>query len=75
MNAPASPLPHPGTRFRQRLARPGLIRSLGAFDTFSGLLMEQAGLEMIFLGGFGVSASLPRPGTVQLLICSAMRLR
>lgn len=45
-------------RFRERLACPGLIRSLGAHDVLSALLMEQAGLEMVFLGGFGASASL-----------------
>src|SRR5882672_4804835 len=45
-------------RFRELLARPGIIPSLGAHDVFSALLMEQAGLEMIFLGGFGASASL-----------------
>jgi methylisocitrate lyase len=45
-------------RFRQLLARPGILRSLGAHDVFSALLMEQAGFEMIFLGGFGASASL-----------------
>ena len=45
-------------RFRELLERPGIIRSLGAHDVFSALLMEQAGLEMIFLGGFGASASL-----------------
>jgi methylisocitrate lyase len=45
-------------RFRELLARPGIIPSLGAHDVFSALLMEQAGLEMIFLGGFGASASM-----------------
>ena len=45
-------------RFRELLARPGIIPSLGAHDVFSALLMEQAGLEMVFLGGFGASASL-----------------
>ena len=44
--------------FRDLLRRPGLIRSLGAHDVFSALIMEQAGLEMIFLGGFGASASM-----------------
>lgn len=34
-----------------------MIRSLGAHDTFSALIMESAGLEMAFLGGFGASAS------------------
>ena len=45
-------------RFRELLARPGIIRSLGAHDVFSALIMEQAGFDMVFLGGFGASASL-----------------
>lgn len=45
-------------RFRELLARPGIIRSLGAHDVFSALILEQAGFEMVFLGGFGASASL-----------------
>ncbi len=43
---------------RELLARPGIIRSLGAHDVFSALIIEQAGFETVFLGGFGASASL-----------------
>ena len=50
--------PTAARRFRELLARPGLIRSLGAHDVFSAVLLERAGLEMVFLGGFGASASL-----------------
>lgn len=45
-------------RFRQLLARPGIIPSLGVHDVFSGLIVEQSGFEMLFMGGFGASASL-----------------
>lgn len=45
-------------RLRQLLAAPGIIRSLGAHDVFTARLIEQAGLETVFLGGFGTSASL-----------------
>src|SRR5690242_16019706 len=45
-------------RLRELLAAPGIIPSLGAHDVFSARLMELAGLEMVFLGGFGTSASL-----------------
>ena len=72
MNDPASLRTNPPRRFRQLLARPGLIRSLGAFDVFSGLIMEQAGLEMIFLGGFGVSASLLGLPDLNLLTMTEM---
>ena len=43
---------------RQLLARPGIIRSLGAHDVFTALIVEQAGFETVFIGGFGTSASL-----------------
>jgi 2-methylisocitrate lyase-like PEP mutase family enzyme len=44
--------------FRDLLGRPGVIRSLGAHDVFTARLIESAGLETVFLGGFGTSASL-----------------
>src|SRR5215472_15503068 len=45
-------------RLRQLLNQPGIIRSLGAHDVFSARLIEAAGLETVFIGGFGTSASL-----------------
>src|SRR5262245_2188565 len=45
-------------RLRQLLRQPGVIRSLGAHDVFTARLVEAAGLETVFLGGFGTSASL-----------------
>src|SRR2546425_3227291 len=45
-------------RFRELLEQPGIIRSLGAHDVFTARLIEAAGLETVFLGGFGTSASL-----------------
>lgn len=45
-------------RLRELLAKPGIIPSLGAHDVFTALIMEQAGLPMVFLGGFGASASM-----------------
>lgn len=44
-------------RIRELLARPGIIRSLGAHDVFTALIVEQAGFETVFIGGFGTSAS------------------
>jgi 2-methylisocitrate lyase-like PEP mutase family enzyme len=47
------------TKKLQRLLRsPGIIRSLGAHDVFTARLIEAAGLETVFIGGFGTSASL-----------------
>src|ERR1700674_494980 len=44
--------------FRDLLGRPGIIRSLGAHDVFTARLVEAAGVETVFIGGFGTSASL-----------------
>ncbi len=49
---------HATRRFRELLSKPGIIRSLGAHDVFTARLIEAAGLETVFLGGFGASASL-----------------
>src|SRR5262249_19048453 len=43
---------------RQLLSLPGIITSLGAHDVYTARLIEAAGLETVFLGGFGASASL-----------------
>jgi 2,3-dimethylmalate lyase len=48
----------PTRRFRELLQAPGVIRSLGAHDVFTARLVEAAGLETVFIGGFGTSASL-----------------
>jgi 2-methylisocitrate lyase-like PEP mutase family enzyme len=45
-------------RLRDLLSQPGAIRSLGAHDVFTARLVESAGLETVFIGGFGTSASL-----------------
>src|SRR6266699_5506407 len=45
-------------RLRELLAQPGIIRSLGAHDVFTALIVEQAGFETLFIGGFGTSASM-----------------
>ncbi|MBC8114136.1 MAG: isocitrate lyase/PEP mutase family protein [Candidatus Saccharimonas sp.] len=44
-------------QLRTLLARPGIIRSLAPHDVFTAKVMEQAGLPLLFLGGFGASAS------------------
>ncbi len=45
-------------RLRELLDQPGIVRSLGAHDVLTALIVEQAGFETVFLGGFGASASL-----------------
>jgi 2-methylisocitrate lyase-like PEP mutase family enzyme len=48
----------PTRRLRDLLNGPGVIRSLGAHDVFTARLIEAAGLETVFIGGFGASASM-----------------
>jgi 2,3-dimethylmalate lyase len=45
-------------RLRELLKQPGIICSLGAHDVFTALIVEQAGFETVFIGGFGASASM-----------------
>src|SRR5499426_2121119 len=59
-------------QLRQLLQRPGLIRSLGAHDVFTARLIEAAGLETVFLGGFGTAASLLGLPDVGLLTLTEM---
>lgn len=48
----------PARRLRERLEQPGIIRSFAPHDVFTARILEQAGIELLFLGGFGVSASM-----------------
>ena len=40
------------------LAGPRIIRSFAPHDVFTARILEDAGIELLFLGGFGVSASV-----------------
>src|SRR4051794_41240258 len=59
-------------RLRRLLNQPGVIRSLGAHDVFAARLIEAAGLEAVFLGGFGTAASLLGLPDVGLLTLTEM---
>jgi methylisocitrate lyase len=48
----------PTRRLRELLVAPGIICSLGAHDVFTALIVQQAGFETVFIGGFGASASM-----------------
>src|SRR5437763_7711837 len=65
-------MPTTTSRLRQLLNSPGIIRSLGAHDVFSARLIEAAGLEAVFLGGFGTAASLLGLPDVGLLTLTEM---
>src|SRR5437879_12025243 len=59
-------------RLRELLAAPQIIRSLGAHDVFTARLIEVAGLETVFIGGFGTSASMLGLPDVRLLTLTEM---
>src|SRR5215831_4135084 len=59
-------------RLRELLASPEIIRSLGAHDVFTARLIEAAGLETVFIGGFGTSASMMGLPDVGLLTLTEM---
>lgn len=46
------------TRLRQLLKEPGLLVAPGAHDVMSAKLVEQAGFQAVYLGGFACSASM-----------------
>src|SRR6476469_4053844 len=62
----------PTRRLRELLAAPGLIRSLGAHDVFTALIVERAGFETVFIGGFGASASMLGLPDLNLLTMTEM---
>ena len=45
-------------RLRRLLAQPDIIRSFAPHDVFTARVLEDVGIELLFLGGFGVSASV-----------------
>lgn len=45
------------SRLRSLLQRPGIIRSLAPHDVFTARVLADAGVELLFLGGFGMAAS------------------
>jgi len=59
-------------RLRQLLTQSGIIRSLGAHDVFTALVVEQAGFETVFIGGFGTSASMLGLPDINFLSVSEM---
>jgi len=48
----------PTRQLRELMEKPGIIRTLGAHDVLTAVLIEQAGFDSVFIGGFGTSASL-----------------
>lgn len=54
------------------LRRSGAIPSLGVHDAFTALVAEKAGIPLLFLGGFGATASLLGQPDLSLISLSEM---
>jgi 2,3-dimethylmalate lyase len=50
--------PEPRARLRELLAAPGPVVAPGAYDALSARLVEQAGFDVVYMTGFGTTASL-----------------
>ena len=57
MHAISLPPPSPAERLRQLLRRPGILVMPGCHDAMSARLIQEAGFELGFMSGFGVSAA------------------
>ena len=71
------PKPELAHQLRRRLDSGRILPSMGIHDVLSALLMERAGFEALFLGGFGLAATqfgLPDLGFLGLTdVCDAVR--
>ena len=65
----------PTTRFRQRLAQPGLIVAPGAYDGLSAKLIEQAGFDVVYATGGGISRSCGYPDIGLLMMTEVLGYR
>ncbi len=59
-------------QLRQLLSNPGIIRAPGAYDAWSARLIEQAGFPVVYMTGYGVSASLIGRPDIGLLTMTEM---
>lgn len=57
---------------RDLLRKPGIIPSLGAHDVFTAVVAERAGIPLLFLGGFGTTASLLGQPDLSLITLTEM---
>ncbi len=64
--------PSPRARLRELLAGPGTLVAPGAYDALSAGLVEQAGFDVVYMTGFGTTASLIGRPDVGLLTGTEM---
>jgi methylisocitrate lyase len=59
-------------RLRQLLEEPGILRAPGAFDAWSARLVEKAGFPVVYMTGYGASASVLGQPDIGLMTMSEM---
>ncbi|WP_037322355.1 isocitrate lyase/PEP mutase family protein [Amycolatopsis thermoflava] len=64
--------PAPRKRLRELLAAPGPLVAPGAYDALTARLVEQAGFDVVYMTGFGTTASLIGRPDVGLLTGTEM---
>jgi carboxyvinyl-carboxyphosphonate phosphorylmutase len=64
--------PSPGRRLRELLAGPQPLVAPGAYDALSARMVEQAGFDVVYMTGFGTTASLIGRPDVGLLTGAEM---
>lgn len=64
--------PEPRARLRELLTAPGPLVAPGAYDALSARLVEQAGFDVVYMTGFGTTASLIGRPDVGLLSAAEM---
>src|SRR3954447_396530 len=64
--------PEPRRRLRELLAAPGPLVAPGAYDALSARLVEQAGVDVVYMTGFGTTAALAGRPDVGLLTGAGM---
>ncbi|MBB3212937.1 methylisocitrate lyase [Herbaspirillum sp. Sphag1AN] len=69
---------HPGSLFRQLLARGGAVPVPGCYDPLGAMLIERAGFDAAYMTGFSLSASYGKPDigllTMQDMVQQAQRI-
>ncbi|MHB8830191.1 MAG: isocitrate lyase/PEP mutase family protein [Syntrophales bacterium] len=61
-----------GKKLRELLQKPGILRAPGAFDAWSARLVEMAGFSVVYMTGYGASASVLGQPDIGLMTMSEM---
>jgi len=67
---------HPATQLRELLKQPGLVRGINVYDPLTARLAQQAGFQMVALGGYqqGAALCVPEPTLTMTEVIEGARL-